>query len=303
MERDTNEPHSASRLLIVDGHAYAYRAFHAIRELTSPAGAPTNAIFGFIKSLAKMRATLQPTHLAVVWDGGLAEERLALLPDYKAQRPPMPAGLEAQLDGIVRYLQAAGIASHCQDGVEADDRIATLARHAVAAGCNAIVASSDKDFMQLVGPRIGLFNPNDKSETVWTGEQVRAKTGVEPEQIVDWLSLIGDSVDNIPGVPGIGPKTATALLTQFGSCDGLFARLSEVKSDRLRTSLGASAGAVRRNQQMIRLREDLPGEFNLQKLGAGEVNYPELRALYTGWGFKGLRQEVEAAQSGQRELL
>ena len=193
----------SSRLLLVDGHAYAYRAFHAIRQLSSPTGAPTNAIYGFIKVLAKMQVQLAPSHLLVVWDGGLAAERMAALPEYKSQRPPMPDSLEKQIAALNRYLDAANIANSCQEGVEADDWIASMARQGVVAGLAVVIASSDKDFLQLVSPRVGLLNSNDKSEKIWTAEDVRAKTGVAPEQIVDWLSLIGDSVDNIAGVPGV----------------------------------------------------------------------------------------------------
>src|SRR5208283_3967250 len=211
------------RLLIIDGHAYAYRAFHAIRDLRSPGGQPTNAIYGFVKMLAKMRADIVPSHLIVVWDGGLSAERTALLPEYKAQRPGMPDDLKPQLDEIVSYLKAAGVASFCREGVEADDYIACLARRAADAGMAVVIASADKDFMQLVSVRIGLLNPNDKGETVWTDAQVRAKSGVEPSQVVDWLSLTGDNVDNIPGVSGVGPKTAAELLNQFGSVAALYA--------------------------------------------------------------------------------
>src|SRR4051812_2121535 len=136
-----------SRFLIVDGHAYAYRAFYAIRHLNSPSGKATNAIYGFIKMLAKMQAQLQPTHLMIVWDGGLAEERMALLPEYKAQRAEMPSGLEQQLDEIISYLRAASITSWCETGVEADDFIATVTKKAVAAEMPVIIASADKDFM------------------------------------------------------------------------------------------------------------------------------------------------------------
>ena len=241
------------RLLIIDGHAYAYRAFHAIRSLRSPSGRPTNAIYGFVKMLAKMRSAIEPTHLIVVWDGGLSAERVSVLPEYKAQRPGMPDDLKPQLDEIVGYLKAAGIASFCREGVEADDYIACLARRAAEAGLAVVIASADKDFMQLVSARIGLLNPNDKSETVWTDEQVRAKSGVEPSQIVDWLSLTGDSVDNIPGVPGVGPKTAAELLKQFGSVAQLYARLDEVKSEKLRAALRAAAGVVRRNRELVQV--------------------------------------------------
>jgi DNA polymerase-1 len=277
-----------NRLLIVDGHAYAYRAFYAIRELRSPDGRPTNAIFGFVKMLAKMRAGLAPTHLIVVWDGGLSAERVASLPAYKAQRPEMPDDLKPQLDGIVSYLKAAGVASFQRSELEADDYIACLARHATQAGMSVVIASADKDFMQLVSPQIGLLNPNDKSETVWTHEQVRAKTGVAPAQVVDWLALMGDSVDNIPGVPGVGPKTAADLLNRFGSVAGLYARLEEVKSEKLREALRRSAADVQRNLRLVRLHDHLPCELVPEELMEKPADAGRLAGLFRQWGFNGL---------------
>jgi DNA polymerase-1 len=281
------------RLLIVDGHAYAYRAFHAIRGLRSPSGAPTNAIYGFVKMLGKMRAATGSTHLIVVWDGGLSAARTAVLPEYKAQRPEMPDELRPQLDEIAGYLKAAGVASFCRDGVEADDYIACLARRAADAGMTVIIASSDKDFMQLVSARVGLLNPGDKSGKVWTDEQVRAKTGVEPAQIVDWLSLMGDSVDNIPGVPGVGPKTAAALLNQFGSVAELFRRLDEVKSENVRGALRGLADAVRRNRELVRLQDDLPCDFSAAELAEKPADAGRLRELFARWGFNGMLAALE----------
>ena len=291
------------RLLIVDGHAYAYRAFYAIRGLRSPSGGPTNAIYGFVKMLAKMRAALKPTHLTVVWDGGLSADRTAVLPEYKAHRPEMPEDLRPQLDEMVSYLKAAGIASFCRDGVEADDYIACLARRAADSGMAVVIASSDKDFMQLVSARVGLLNPGDKSETVWADEQVRNKTGVEPSQIVDWLSLTGDSVDNIPGVPGVGPKTAADLLSRFGSVAELFGRLDEVKSEKLRGALRESADAVRRNHGLVRLRDDLPCDFSPAELAEKPVDAGQLRGLFTRWGFKGLLAALESEAGGRQATL
>jgi DNA polymerase-1 len=288
-----------NRLLIVDGHAYAYRAFHAIRDLRSPSGEPTNAIYGFVKMLEKMRAALMPTHLMVVWDGGLSAARVAALPEYKAQRPEMPEALRPQFDGIRKYLAAAGLADFCGDGIEADDYIACLARHAAAAGWSVVIASADKDFMQLVSAQVGLLNPNDKTGAVWTREQVHAKAGVEPEQVAGWLALMGDAVDNIPGVPGVGPKTAAELLKQFGSVDNLLARLDEVKSERQRTALRAAAETVRRNLELVRLQE-VACEFAPEKLRPQPPDGAELRGLFVGWGFKGLAAAL-AEQSSERQ--
>jgi DNA polymerase-1 len=307
-----NTPQAESRpaspsavLLLVDGHAYAYRAFYAIRQLSAPSGSPANAIFGFIKMLAKLRQRLQPTHIGVVWDGGLAAERLEALPEYKAQRPPMPSALEAQIDEIVTYLEAEGLASLCQEGVEADDWIATLAGQAEAVGTRVIIASSDKDFMQLVSDRVGLVNPNDKTESIWSAPQVREKTGVEPGQIVDWLSLIGDSVDNIPGVPGVGARTATELLKRFGNVESLYQRLGEVAAQKMRGNLQAAAAQVRRNQQLIRLKTDVASPFGLEALAVRAPNPVRLRELFAGWGFKSMLRQLEESatlESGLFEL-
>ena len=294
-------PAKNSKLLIVDGHAYAYRAFHAIRQLTSPSGAPTNAIYGFIKMLGKMQAQLTPSHAVVVWDGGLAAERMAEHPEYKQQRPPMPSDLEPQIDGITHYLEAAGITSLCRDGVEADDWIAAIARRA-SEHMPVVIASSDKDFMQLVSEHIGLLNPNDKTEKIWGAEDVRAKTGVEPAQIVDWLSLIGDSVDNIPGVPGVGSKTATDLLQQFGSVDALYSRLGEVKSERVRTSLTAAKDIVRRNQRLIRLNEQQE-PLSLEEAAIREPQTDRLRLWFAEWGFKTMLAQLGESSLSQGALL
>jgi len=292
-----------SRLLIIDGHAYAYRAFHAIRNLRSPSGRPTNAIYGFIKMLEKMRQSVPVEYLTVVWDGGLDAGRMMALPEYKAQRPETPEDLRPQFDEIRNYLAAAGLKDFCGDGIEADDYIACLARQAVSAGWTVVIASADKDFMQLVSDRIGLLNPNDKTGQIWGREQVLAKSGVEPEQIVDWLALMGDAVDNIPGVPGVGPKTAASLLQQFGTVENLMVRLDEVKSDKTRVALANAVDAVRRNLELVRLRE-VPCQFQPENLAVQAADREKLRELFRHWGFKGMLAELDAEASGrQAELI
>lgn len=311
-----------------------------------PDGRPTNAIFGFLKALERLRertaaglqskvevlnskvraagvaggaggssavkAETSDLAVLVVWDGGLDAGRLAALPGYKAQRPEMPAELGAQIDGIVEYLDAAGVASVCRDGMEADDVIASVARRAARAGSGVLVASSDKDFMQLVVDAggegreggagwIGLLNPNDKSERIWGAAEVRAKAGVAPEQVVDWLALMGDTVDNIPGVPGVGAKTAAGLLGVFGSVNGLYARLGDVKSERLRGALAAAEADVRRNVGLVRLRDDLDSELDVAALAVKPAQRERLAELFRQWGFRSLLVAVTARR--QEDLL
>lgn len=286
------------RLLLVDGHAYAYRAFHAIRALTGPDGTPTNAIFGFIKMLQKLRSSLQPSAVGVVWDGGLAPERMTALPQYKANRPPTPEALATQLPQLEAWLDAAGWPQWRQDDAEADDWLATYARRAESAGWRVVIASSDKDFMQLVSDRIALFNPGDKTEKLWTAADVEAKTGVAPGQIVDYLSLVGDAVDNIPGTPGVGPKTAADLLRRFGTIQILLSRIPEIKSEKLRFDLAGSADILRRNQHMIRLREALAGGLSLAELTPRKPDEDRLKELYRRCGFRGLLAELETPAPG-----
>ncbi len=286
------------RLLIIDGHAFAYRAFYGIRGLTSPSGRPTNAIYGFINMLSKLEAKVLPTHAVVVWDGGLDAERVEELDDYKGERDPMPDDMEVQLDSMVEYLEAEGWASVCDDGIEADDRIGQLAKRAEAEGFEVVIASSDKDFFQLINDRVKMVNPADKSGVAMDAGAVVAKTGVKPSQIVDWLSLVGDAADNIPGVPGVGVKTASALLNQFGSVDGIYARLDEVKRDKQRESLAAAEADVRRNQSLVLLKMDLPGEPGLENLRRGFQNTVRLEELFEKWGFGTMLNNLREARQG-----
>jgi DNA polymerase I len=286
---------SESRLLLVDGHAYAYRSFHAIRSLNAPDGSPTNALFGFIKALQKLIACTTPTHVLVVWDGGLDSARMVDLPDYKANRAPTPDALDVQLPQLAQWLDAAGWPQLQREGTEADDWIGTYATLAAQAGWSVVIASPDKDFLQLVNDRIGIFNPNDKTEKIWTPADVEAKTGVLPHLIADWLALIGDSVDNIPGVPGVGPKTATDLLKKYGSAEAAIAAAPSIKAEKLRTELMAASETLRRNQRMVRLKCDLPDGPPLEASAPRPRDVATLRDMYRRWGFRGLLSELGEA--------
>lgn len=262
-------------MLLVDGLALAYRAYHAIPPLSSKAGEPTNALFGFIKMVRQMDEQWQPTHRAVVFDGGLPASRLNLLPSYKAQRDPMPEELRRQLDPMTQFLHWAGWPSVRPEGEEADDALATLSVRASLAGGRVLVASSDKDLLQIVSPQVGVVAPTKDSKPQGP-EEVRARFGVGPEQMVDLLALMGDQADNIPGVPGIGPKTAAQLLARYGALDEVWAQLDQVDPPRIRELLRLHRDVVERNRKLMRLDTDLPGLPPLDALMARRPDFPEL---------------------------
>jgi DNA polymerase-1 len=238
--------------LLLDGHAMAYRAFYGIRDLATSGGCPTNALFGFIRMLGYLKTTWSPTHWVMTFDCGLPEKRTALLPDYKGQRPPMPDDLRSQIDLIDRFLECVEIPVLRVPGQEADDVLATLAVQGEAAGAKVFIASSDKDLYQVIRPGIEMVAPARKG-TRMDVDAVREKTGVLPEQIIDWLSLIGDSADNIPGVPGVGPKTATKWLQQYQTLDGLLEQREAVKPERFRAVLAEQQEQLKINRQLVEL--------------------------------------------------
>ena len=275
-------------LLLVDGTAVAYRAYYAISELSTRAGKPTNAVFGFIKMLQQLEQLWKPTHWAVVFDGGMPDERLARLPTYKAQREPMPDPLRAQFADMERYLERARICSLRMDRQEADDVMATLA--AAASGV-VLMATSDKDLFQLIGERVFMISPSKAGVRMGPAE-VQEKTGVRPEKIVEWLALTGDTVDNIPGVPGVGPKTAAKLLAQFGSLEQLWAKLDEVPSQKLREALAAHRADVTRNVELVRLRRDLPVPVAIDSMVVRRIDPARLVPFFEEMEFDSLARPL-----------
>ena len=266
-------------LLLVDALAMAYRAFYAIPELTARDGRPTNALFGFIRMLQQLEQRWAPACLLVVFDGGLPEERMARLPTYKAQRPRMPEPLSAQLKAIEEYLRVARRAALRVLGQEADDVMATVADRAVEQGMDVLIATGDKDLYQLVDERIGMV-PLSRSEERQGPAQVLEKTGVPPSLIVDWLALTGDSVDNIPGLSGVGPKTASRWLLQYGSLENLLAHRGEIGNARLKEALESGREILERNVQLLRLRRDLPVELDWEALRARPPDPDALLRFY-----------------------
>ena len=279
-------------LLLVDGTALLYRSFYAIRSLSTRAGQPTNAVFGFVKLSGQLLRVWRPSHVIVAFDGGTPAARLERLPGYKANRKPMPDDLRTQIPLTESYLDGAGLARVRVQGEEADDVIATLTAQARRDGVpRVLIATQDKDLFQLVDDAVRIVSQT-QGEEVTGSVEVQAKTGVAPAKIVDWLALVGDSADNIPGVPGIGPKTAAALLAEFGDLDGLRAGVERLPNARVRSALQSAWDAVARNRELIRLRTDLNCGLRWDEAALRPCRTAELMGLYETLEFRSLAREL-----------
>ena len=261
------------RLLLVDGHYYAYRSFFAIRDLTNSRGEPTNAVFGFVKALRKMISDVKPDAAAVVWDAGLPERRMELLPSYKQQRDETPNDLETQLPVIEEAVAALGIRNVSLERHEADDLIASYAAAARRNAAQVVIATNDKDIYALVGDGVSVYSTNKtdlkdpKDGFALLGPaEVEEKWGVPPRQIPDVLALTGDSADNIPGVDGVGPKTAAKLVREHGSTALIAENPSVITNLKLREKVSACGDRLRDNLELVRLEHDLPLPVALDQL-------------------------------------
>src|SRR5271154_1691654 len=217
---------AARKLILVDGSGYLYRAFHALPPLTTSKGEPTGAVLGVLNMLNKMVKEEAPDRIAVVFDAPGRTFRDDLFDQYKAHRTPMPDDLRAQIQPLLEAVEAMGLPLLRVAGVEADDVIGALAKQAAEAGYDVLISTGDKDMAQLVDARVGLINTMSNTRLDRAG--VKAKFDVFPEQIIDYLALVGDSSDNIPGITGVGPKTAAKLLNQYGQLDNLIANSAAV---------------------------------------------------------------------------
>lgn len=276
-----------SRIVLVDALGMIYRAFYAVTGLATSTGKPTNAVFGFIRMLGQINRVWHPTHELVVFDGGIPEERRRLLGSYKAQRPPMPDQLRAQLSDIREYLDAAMIKSVRIEGKEADDVLASVAASAEISGFETLVASSDKDLMQIAGGGVTLIVPGKVGDKIGPDE-IYQKTGVRPGQIVEWLALMGDSADNIPGVPGIGAKTAARLLNEWGSLQEIFNHLGQLKSEKMRSLLESCRQDVFRNIQIITLDKAIKLPCLVEEMKVKPTDTERLRSFFDRMEFHSL---------------
>ena len=289
-------PKNAPRLFLIDAYALIYRAFFAFihRPLTNSKGENTSAPFGFANFLVEIRDKYQPDYLAVVFDAGNSH-REKVYPAYKATREKMPDELRASLPRVRELVAGFNDALVELDGYEADDVIGTLAIKARDAGLEAVIVSGDKDLYQLVGPGIHLLNPGRGGRTgvaaEWVDERnAHEKFGIPATKVVDYLALIGDSSDNIPGARGVGPKTALKLLAEYGSLDEILEHTGDISAKRVRESLTENADEVRLSKQLVTIMTDLEVELDLEALRVQEPDRPRLHRFFAEMEFRRLME-------------
>ncbi len=267
------------RLVLVDGYSYLYRAFHVpnLQRLTTSAGEPTGAIYGFINMIRRLRTDHEPDLIAVILDAPGPTFRDELFAAYKAQRPPMPDELRAQIDPLIEIVRAMGLPLLREPGVEADDVIGTLVHGATARDLETLIATSDKDMAQLVSDKVRLVDT--LSDRILDPDGVREKFGVPPERMIDYLALVGDTSDNIPGVPGVGPKTAAKWLAEFGDLDTIVARAEEIPG-KIGEKLRASLSQLELSRQLATIQQNLDLGLDLADLVPGDPDLAALRQLY-----------------------
>ncbi len=278
---------TSETLFLIDGTAQMYRAYHAIRDLTGPDGKATNAVFGFVTMLRKLINDHQPALIAAAFDLRGPTFRSEIDASYKANRPPMPDDLSEQVAWVHEACQALGVPVLTHERFEADDVIGTLAKRALENELEVVIVTGDKDFFQLVQPHVRIFNPRDQG--IWyDADAVKVKFGVNPDQVVDVLALMGDAVDNVKGVPGIGEKGARELITKFGSLDTLLKQPEDVEKTRYRSALAQHAEEAQISRELVTIRTDVPVPFDLKALRYQGPLSERCFALFSSLGFRKL---------------
>ena len=282
---------TARKLLLVDGSSYLYRAFHALPPLSSSRGEPTGAVLGVLNMLNKLIKEESPDRVAVVFDAPGRTFRDDLFDQYKAHRTPMPDDLRSQLAPLLDAVSASGLPLLRVEGVEADDVIGTLALRGADGGFDVLISTGDKDMAQLVGPRITLVNTMSNTRLDRAG--VKTKFDVYPEQIVDYLALVGDSSDNIPGITGVGPKTAAKWLDQYQTLDALIAHAADI-TGKVGENLRGELTALELSRKLATLDTRLALELSPEDLTPGVPDHSRLRELYTRLELRALLKSLES---------
>lgn len=295
------------KIALVDGSSYIYRAFYALPPLTAPDGRPTGAIYGFLRMILKLINDLNPEYIAVIFDKGKITFRTKQYEDYKATRKETPDELKQQIPEIKRLLKLFGIKVLEKEGFEADDIIATLAKKAKNKGFQVHVVTPDKDMMQLVSENIYLLNP--VSNIIFDKEKIKEKYGVYPEQFIDYQALVGDTVDNIIGVKGVGPKTASKLLNQYGNIENILNHLDEL-SPKLQKAFQEAIDRLEKNKFLVKLDDNVPLDIEIENLKREKIDWESLIKEFEKLGFKSLLKEIgnkeqkyEKKEKSQRTLF
>jgi DNA polymerase-1 len=281
-----------STLVLVDGSSYLYRAFHALPPLVNTKGQPTGAVYGVVNMLKKLMKDYPTPHIAVIFDPKGPTFRDALYPEYKAHRPAMPDDLRSQIQPLFDIIEAMGFPLIVFDGMEADDVIGTLAQQAASHKWNVIISTGDKDMAQLVDPYITLVNT--MTNTVMDRAGVIEKFGVPPELIIDYLTLIGDAVDNVPGVPKVGPKTAVKWLQDFGNLDAIMQRAAEV-GGKVGENLRESLHYLPLSRQLVTIKTDVALPFTPESMRMRAPDNEKLQSLFSMLEFRSFLQQVQDA--------
>lgn len=279
-------------LYLIDVYSLVFQVFHAIPEMTGPQGLPTNAVFGFTRDILNILKQKQPTHILCATDPSGPGERERLYPAYKAQRGETPPELKPQFPMISETIRAFGIPLLEVSGWEADDVIASVVESAVRRDMDVCIVSNDKDVRQLLGPRVRIYHV--RKDQYLTEAELLADWGIRPEQVIDFQSLVGDSVDNVPGVPLIGPKKASALLQQFGTLEEVLAHADQAPGAKLRENLKTFAEQARLSRQLVTLRRDLPLTLDWEAARVGRWDAERLQHLFREYGFRRFGDEVRA---------
>jgi DNA polymerase-1 len=288
---------SSKRLFLIDGNAIAYRSYYAFiqRPLITAKGQPTSAVYGFVTFLNRILTQESPDYIAVVFDTGAPTFRHKAYKEYKATRQRMPEDLVSQLAIIKEVVRAYRIPVLEMDGFEADDIIGTLARHAEREGALAFLVSADKDFMQLVSNKIKMYRPGRQGDDVEIVDisAVKEKFGVPPDKVIEVLGLIGDSSDNVPGVPGVGEKTAIPLIQQYGSIDNLYKSISKIEQKWLRAKLETNRDLAFLSRELVTIDTKVPLNIRFDKLKAEEKDTEKLTDLFRELEFRALLQGLQ----------
>ena len=293
------EASAPEQLVLIDGSGYIFRAFHALPMMMSPEGVPVNAVFGFTKMLMKLMDDLQPSHVLVIFDAGRVTFRNDIYPEYKQNRTDPPDELVPQFSLVRDATEAMSLPVTELPGFEADDLIASYAKMAHESGTDCLIVSSDKDLMQLVRPGVTMLDPM-KQRRISDAEVVE-KFGVLPNRVVDVQSLAGDSTDNVPGVPGIGIKTAAELINQFGDLDSLLAGAETIKQPKRRENLVNFAEQARISRELVRLKDDVPLDNNIASLVRPHRDMDRLSAFLLGQGFNSLLASIGAKNAASQK--